>query len=70
MFILGILIIIALFVFRASYKVQPEDRRIEDKLKVRRFATVGGIVVGGFLILASLLRIVPPGSTEYRKSLC
>lgn len=62
MFILGILIIIALFVFRASYKVQPEDRRIEDKLKVRRFATVGGMVVGGFLILASLLRIVPPGS--------
>lgn len=62
MFILGILIIIGIFVFRASYKVKPEDFRIEDKLKVRYFITLGGGVLAGILIIASLLRIVPPGS--------
>jgi regulator of protease activity HflC (stomatin/prohibitin superfamily) len=62
MFILGILIVVAMFIFRATYKVHPEDRRIQDKLKARLFVTIGGAVLGGFLILASLLRIVPPGS--------
>jgi regulator of protease activity HflC (stomatin/prohibitin superfamily) len=62
MFILGILIIIAIFMFRASYKVKPEDRGIEDKLKVRYFVSLGGFVLAGILILASLIRIVPPGS--------
>jgi regulator of protease activity HflC (stomatin/prohibitin superfamily) len=62
MFIFGILILAAMFVFRAMYKVQPEDRRIEDKLKIRRFGTIGAIVLAAFLILASLLRVVPPGS--------
>jgi len=62
MFILGILIIVALFVFRASYKVKPDDLRIQDKLKTRYFATLGASIVSAILIIASLLRIVPPGS--------
>ena len=62
MFIVGILIIIGLFIFRAGYKVRPEDVRIEDKLRVRYFATVGGVVLAALLIIASLIRIVPPGS--------
>ncbi len=62
MFILGILIIIGLFIFRAGYKVRPEDVRIEDKLKVRYFVTMGGGILAALLIIASLLRIVPPGS--------
>jgi len=62
MFILGILIIVGVVIFRATYKVQPEDQRIADKLKARLYGTMGGIAVGGFLILASLLRIVPAGS--------
>ncbi len=62
MFILGILIIIGLFIFRAAYKVRPEDRRIEDKLKVRSFVTFGGSVLAAILVIASLIRIVPPGS--------
>ena len=62
MFILGILIIIALVLFRMYYKVKVEDRRIDEKIKVRTFASVGMGVVGGFLIIASLLRIIPPGN--------
>lgn len=62
MFILGILIIIVMFIFRSAYKVKPEDMRIEDKLKVRTFVTLGASVLGGIMILASLLRIVPAGS--------
>jgi regulator of protease activity HflC (stomatin/prohibitin superfamily) len=62
MFILGILIIIGLFVFRSAYKVRPEDVRIYDKLRTRYYVTAGGIVLAIILILASLIRIVPPGS--------
>jgi len=62
MFILGILIIIALFVFRATYKVRPDDLRIQDKLRTRGFATLGAAVVAAILIIASIIRIVPPGS--------
>ncbi len=62
MFILGILIIIVMFIFRSAYKVKPEDMRIEDKLKVRTFVTLGASVLGGIMILGSLLRIVPAGS--------
>jgi len=62
MFIFGILIIIVMFIFRSAYKVKPEDMRIEDKLKVRTFVTLGASVLGGIMILASLLRIVPAGS--------
>jgi regulator of protease activity HflC (stomatin/prohibitin superfamily) len=62
MFIIGLLIIIGVIIFRATYKVQPEDHRIADKLKGRLYGTIGGIALGGFLVLASLLRIVPPGS--------
>ncbi|UCG93317.1 MAG: prohibitin family protein [candidate division WOR-3 bacterium] len=62
MFILGILIIIGLFVFRSVYKVRPEDVRIYDKLRTRYYVTAGSIVLAVILILASLIRIVPPGS--------
>lgn len=62
MFIFGILIIVVMFIFRSAYKVKPEDMRIEDKLKVRTFVTLGASVLGGIMILASLLRIVPAGS--------
>lgn len=62
MFIFGILIIIVMFIFRSAYKVKPEDMRIEDKLKVRTFVTLGASVLGGIMILGSLLRIVPAGS--------
>jgi len=62
MFILGILIIIALFVFRATYKVRPDDLRIQDKLRTRGYATLGAAVVAAILIIASVIRIVPPGS--------
>ena len=41
MFILGLLILIALFIFRATYKISPEDRRIQDKLRIRTFGTLG-----------------------------
>ena len=51
-----------MFIFRSAYKVKPEDMRIEDKLKVRTFVTLGASVLGGIMILASLLRIVPAGS--------
>jgi regulator of protease activity HflC (stomatin/prohibitin superfamily) len=62
MFIVGILIIIGLFFFRQSYRVRPEDVRIEDKLRVRLYVTFGGGALAAILIIASLIRIVPPGS--------
>ena len=62
MFIIGILIIIGLFIFRSVYKVRPEDVRIYDKLKARYYVTLGCIALAVILILASLIRIVPPGS--------
>ncbi|MDH4210676.1 MAG: prohibitin family protein [candidate division WOR-3 bacterium] len=62
MFILGILIIAGLFVFRNVYKVKPDDMRIQDKLRTRMYATLGASVLAAFLIIASVLRIVPPGS--------
>ncbi len=62
MFILGILLIIALVLFRIYYKIKPEDRRIDDKLRIRTFASIGMAVVGGFMVVGSLLRVVPPGN--------
>jgi regulator of protease activity HflC (stomatin/prohibitin superfamily) len=62
MFILGILIIVGLFVFRNVYKVKPDDMRIQDKLRTRMYTTLGASVLAAFLIIASVLRIVPPGS--------
>lgn len=62
MFLIGILIIIALFVFRATYKVNPDDLRIQDKLRTRGYGTLGAAVVAAILIIASIIRIVPPGS--------
>jgi regulator of protease activity HflC (stomatin/prohibitin superfamily) len=62
MFIIGILIIIALFIFRATYKVRPDDVRIQDKLRTRGYGTLGAAVVAAILIIASIIRIVPPGT--------
>jgi regulator of protease activity HflC (stomatin/prohibitin superfamily) len=62
MFILGILIIIAMFIFRATYRVKPEDRQIQEKVRIKYLVTIGTSVLGAILIIASLLRIVPPGS--------
>lgn len=62
MFILGILLIVALFVFRNVYKVKPDDMRIQDKLKTRMYVTFGASALAAILIIASVLRIVPPGS--------
>jgi regulator of protease activity HflC (stomatin/prohibitin superfamily) len=62
MFIIGILIIIALFIFRATYKVRPDDVRIQDKLRTRGYGTLGAAVVAALLIIASIIRIVPPGT--------
>lgn len=62
MFIIGILIVIGLFVFRNVYKVRPDEPRIQDKLKTKTYATLAAAVVAAFLIIASVLRIVPPGS--------
>jgi len=62
MFIFGIIILIAVFIFRGSFKVKPEDRRFQDKLKARQFATFGGFALAAILILASLIRIVPAGN--------
>lgn len=62
MFMLGILLLIALFVFRKMYRVSAEDRRVDDKLRIRNYVTWGGSILTGFLIFFSLLRIVPPGS--------
>jgi hypothetical protein len=36
MFIFGIIIIVAVFIFRSSFKVKPEDRHFQDKLKAYR----------------------------------
>ncbi|MEO0123596.1 MAG: prohibitin family protein [candidate division WOR-3 bacterium] len=62
MFILGLMLIIGLFVFRSLYKVKGEDRRIDNILKIRNYVTWGAGIIGGLLIFFSLLRIVPPGS--------
>jgi regulator of protease activity HflC (stomatin/prohibitin superfamily) len=62
MFIVGIVVIIGLIFFRQSYRVRPEDVRIEEKLRVRSYVTFGGGALAAFLIIASLIRIVPPGS--------
>ncbi len=62
MFILGILIIVGLFVFRNVYKVKPDDMRIHDKLRNRMYVTFGASALAAVLIIASVLRIVPPGS--------
>jgi regulator of protease activity HflC (stomatin/prohibitin superfamily) len=62
MFIIGILIIIGLCVFRNIYKLRPDDLRIQDKLRTRMYVTLGAAVLAAFLIIASVLRIVPPGS--------
>ncbi|MEO0106551.1 MAG: prohibitin family protein [candidate division WOR-3 bacterium] len=62
MFILGLMLIIGLFVFRSLYKVKGEDRRIDNILRVRNYVTYGAGIIGGLLIFFSLLRIVPPGS--------
>ncbi|MBE0432467.1 prohibitin family protein [candidate division WOR-3 bacterium] len=62
MFIIGILIIIGLFVFRNVYKVRPDDVRIQDKLKTRTYGTLAAAAIAAFLIIGSVLRIVPPGS--------
>ena len=62
MFILGILIIVAIFLFRATYKVRPDDMRIQEKLRTKAYATLGAAVVAAVLIIASIIRIVPPGS--------
>ena len=62
MFILGILLIIGLFIFRSMYKVKPDDLRIQDKLKTRMYVTFGASALATILIIASVLRIVPPGA--------
>lgn len=62
MFIIGILLLIALFVFRKVYRVSAEDRRVDDKLRIRNYVTWGSGILAGLLIFFSLLRIVPPGS--------
>ncbi|UCC12957.1 MAG: prohibitin family protein [candidate division WOR-3 bacterium] len=62
MFILGLLILIALFIFRATYKISPEDLRIQDKLKIRTFTTLGAAALAAIMIIGSLLRIVPAGN--------
>ena len=62
MFIFGIIIIVAVLIFRGSFKVIPEDRHFQDKLKVRQFATFGGFALAAILVIASLIRIVPAGN--------
>lgn len=62
MFIFGIIIIVAVFIFRGSFKVIPEDRHFQDKLKVRQFATFGGFALAAILVIGSLIRIVPAGN--------
>jgi regulator of protease activity HflC (stomatin/prohibitin superfamily) len=62
MFILGLLILIALFIFRATYKISPEDRRIQDKLRIRTLGTLGAAALAAIMIIGSLLRIVPAGN--------
>jgi len=62
MFILGILIIIGMFIFRNVYKVKPDDLKIQDKLRTRMYVTLATSLVAALLVIASILRIVPPGS--------
>ncbi len=62
MFILGILIIIGMFIFRNVYKVKPDDLKIQDKLRTRMYVTSATSLVAALLVIASILRIVPPGS--------
>ncbi len=62
MFIIGLLIIIGLFIFRNVYRVRPDEHRIQEKLRTRMYGTMGAAIVAAFLIIASVLRIVPPGS--------
>jgi regulator of protease activity HflC (stomatin/prohibitin superfamily) len=62
MFVIGILIIIGLFVFRTVYKVKPDDLRIQDKLRTRMYVTLGASALAALLVIASVLRIVPPGT--------
>ncbi len=62
MFILGLLLIVLIFVFRKIYMVTPEDRRVDEKLRIRNYVTWGAGIVGSLLVFFSLLRIVPPGS--------
>jgi regulator of protease activity HflC (stomatin/prohibitin superfamily) len=62
MFIFGIIVLIAALIFRTSFRVRPEDRRFQDKLKVRQLGSIAGFILAGIFIAASLLRIVPPGS--------
>jgi len=62
MFVIGILIIIGLFVFRNVYKVRPDDHRIQDKLRTRMYVTMGASALAALLVIGSVLRIVPPGT--------
>ena len=62
MFIFGIIILIAALIFRNAFKINPEDRRFQDKLRARQIGSIGAFILAGILIIASLLRIVPPGS--------
>ena len=62
MFILGILIIIGMFIFRNVYKVKPDDLKIQDKLRTRTYVTLATSLVAAILVIASIIRIVPPGS--------
>ena len=39
MFIFGIIVLVAALIFRNAFKVKPEDRRFQDKLKARQFLT-------------------------------
>lgn len=62
MFILGILIIVGLFIFRSLYRLTTQDGRIDNKLRMRHYITISAGVLGGLLTIFSLLRIVPAGS--------
>ncbi|MGQ9465048.1 MAG: prohibitin family protein [bacterium] len=62
MFLLGILLLIVLFVFRKIYRVSAEDRRVDDKLRIKNYVTWIGSILAALMIFFSLLRIVPPGS--------
>ncbi|MGQ9701051.1 MAG: prohibitin family protein [bacterium] len=62
MFLLGILLLIVLFVFRKIYRVSAEDRRVDDKLRIKNYVTWIGSILATLMIFFSLLRIVPPGS--------
>uniref|UniRef100_A0A7C6EI39 Prohibitin family protein n=1 Tax=candidate division WOR-3 bacterium TaxID=2052148 RepID=A0A7C6EI39_UNCW3 len=62
MFIIGLLIIVGLFFFRSIYKVTQDDRRVDEKLRVRNYITWGAGIIGGLLVFFSLLRVVPPGA--------